>query len=200
MKLKNFNLISGMLNNKKGIFSMKKISITISILTIIPFMLSCQTGQVKDPLAEIKKENDKFLEEKGRGTETFRVVLSSDEYRVSQVRNEKTIERVPDDGGDKYIQTEMEKYDMIDEVRIGIVTVWLFPDSGAINKIRPQRPTNFSEIDSLINDDIMRWSFKFPKKIVDPVKFDIMYRVVLRKKLSDEQILNSVQEKMKEGR
>ena len=45
----------------------------------------------------------------------------------------------------------------------------------------------------------MRWNFRFPKKVVEPTKFEIIYRVVLRKKLSDEEILNAVQEKMKEG-
>lgn len=178
---------------------MKRLLIILPALFIIPMLMSCQTAAVKDSTDSIKKDNEEFLKGDKKGTETFRVLLSSDEYRVVQLRNEKTIERVPDDGGDRYMQSEMEKHDMIDEVRTGVVTVWLFPDSGAINKIRSQRPTNFTEIDSLINDDIMRWSFRFPKKVIEPTRFDIIYRVVLRKKLTDEQILNSVQERMKEG-
>ncbi|NLV66823.1 MAG: hypothetical protein GXY14_04010 [Spirochaetes bacterium] len=177
---------------------MKKLTFLLPLFLIIPLCFSCQTTGGKDSWDSIKKENDEFLRAEDRGTETFRVLLSSDGYKVVQLKNEKTIERAPDDGGDKFMIAEMEKYDMIDEVRIGVVSVWLFPDSGAINKIRSQRPTNFTEIDSLINDDIMRWNFRFPKKVVEPTKFEIIYRVVLRKKLSDEQILNSVQEKMKE--
>lgn len=178
---------------------MKKITFLLPGLLLLPLFFSCQTTGGKFSDENIKKENREFLEAEDRGTETFRVLLSSDEYRVVQLKNEKTIERAVDEGGDKFMVAEMEKYDMIDEVRIGVVSVWLFPDSGAINKIRSQRPTNFTEIDSLINDDIMRWNFRFPKKVVEPTKFDIIYRVVLRKKLTDEQILNSVQERMKEG-
>lgn len=178
---------------------MKRLTLLPLAAAAIALLLSCQTTGGKDSFDNLKKENEEFLRADDRGTETFRVLLSSDGYRVVQLKNEKTIERAPDEGGDKFMVAEMEKYDMIDEVRIGVVSVWLFPDSGAINKIRSQRPTNFTEIDSLINDDIMRWNFKFPKKVVEPTKFDIIYRVVLRKKLSDEQILNSVQERMKEG-
>lgn len=178
---------------------MKKITFMLPLLLILPLFLSCRTTGGNVTYDQIKKENEEFLRAGDRGTETFRVLLSSDEYRVVQLKNETTIERAADDGGDRFMVAEMEKYDMIDEVRIGVVSVWLFPDSGAINKIRSQRPTNFTEIDSLINDDIMRWNFRFPKKVVEPTKFDIIYRVVLRKKLSDEQILNSVQERMKEG-
>jgi serine protease inhibitor ecotin len=65
-------------------------------------------------------------------------------------------------------------------------------------KIRSQRPIYFKEIDALLNDDIMRWNFKFPKKVVEPTRFDIMYRVVLSKKRSDEEIIKEVQDMMKE--
>lgn len=178
---------------------MKKLRVMLPAFLILPLIISCQTTGGNITYDQIKKENEKFLRADDRGTETFRVLLSSDEYRVVQLKNETTIERAKDEGGDRFMVAEMEKYDMIEEVRVGVVSVWLFPDSGAINKIRSQRPTNFTEIDSLINDDIMRWNFNFPKKVVEPTKFDIIYRVVLRKKLSDEQILNSVQERMKEG-
>jgi len=178
---------------------MKKTVLLIPLLLPVAILLSCQTSGIKGSDERIKKENAAFLRGEDKGTETFRVLLSSDEYRVVQLRNESTIERVADPGGDKYMQTEMEKHDMFDEVRTGVITVWLFPDSGAINKIRTQRPINFTDIDSLINDDIMRWNFRFPKKVVEPSRFDIVYRVVLRKKLSDEEILNAVQEKIKEG-
>ncbi len=178
---------------------MKYILSAFAALVVLPVILSCQSGSVKDPYDQIKKDNEAFLRGDKKGSETFRVLLSSDEYRVVQLKSQATIERAADDGGDKYMQQEMGKYDIFDEVRTGLVTVWLFPDSGAINKIRSQQPTNLSEIDSLINDDLLRWSFKFPKKIVEPTRFDVVYRVVLRKKLSDDQILDSVQQRMKEG-
>jgi len=107
--------------------------------------------------------------------------------------------RANDDGGDKYISSEIQKLDMIDEARVGLISVWLYPDSGKILKIRSQRPIYFKEIDGLLNDDIMRWNLQFPKKVVEPTRFDVVYRVVLSKKQSDEEIIKAVQERMKEG-
>lgn len=172
------------------------------------FLTSCGTiDRISGGKDLFQKENEEFLktdkdknfEKKIPGiNETFRVLLSSDIYVVEQGKYLSHIERNPDKGGDKYISTEMSKYDMIDEARTGIISVWLYPDSGRIMKIRTQRPTYFKEIDSLINDDIMRWNFTFPKKIIEPTKFDIVYRVVLRKKKSDDEIIEAVQQKIRE--
>lgn len=180
------------------VYIMKKnIVIAASILTL--FMLaSCKLGQISDPAAKIKKENEKFLNTDSKGSELFRVLLSSDEYRVVQCRYDKTIARVNDIGGDKYISSEIDKLNIIDEARTALITVWLYPDSGRIMKIRPQRPTYFKDVDPLLNDDIMRWNFSFPKRVVEPTKFDILYRVVLAKKKGDEEIIKAVQEKLKE--
>lgn len=162
-------------------------------------LISCKTATLEEIREKIKEDNEDFLKPDTKATEVFRVLLTSDEYKVIQLKYDKTIERVKDDGGDKYISSEIQKLDMIDEVRTGVVSVWLYPDSGRIMKIRSMRPTYFKEIDSLINDDIMRWNFIFPKKVIEPTKFDIYYRVVLTKKKSDEEIIKAVQEKMKGG-
>ncbi len=162
--------------------------------------ISCKTTKtVEDIHAQLKEENEDFLKPDSKATEVFRVLLTSDEYKVIQLKNEKTMERGKDEGGDKYISSEIQKLDMIDEARIGLISVWLYPDSGKIMKIRSQRPTYFTEVDSLINDDIMRWNFIFPKKVIEPTKFDIKYRVVLSKKQSDEEIIKAVQDRMKDG-
>lgn len=166
-----------------------------------------QLSKEKDALHKESKEDQEFLEidkdnnfaKKIPGiNETFRVLLSSDGYTFSQGRYPNHIERNPDKGGDKYISSEISKYDMIDEKRTAIISVWLYPDSGRIMRIRPQTPTYFKEIDSLINDDIMRWNFTFPKKVIEPTKFDIVYRIILRKKKSDDEIIKAVQQKIRE--
>jgi len=163
-------------------------------------LISCKTStSIEDIREQIKDDNEAFLKGEKKGSETFRVLLTSDEYKIIQLKNEKTIERTKDEGGDKYISSEIQKLDMIDEARVGLISVWLYPDSGKILKIRSQRPIYFKEIDGLLNDDIMRWNFVFPKKIVEPTKFDVMYRVVLSKRQSDEEIIKAVQERMKEG-
>jgi hypothetical protein len=162
-------------------------------------LISCKTATVEEIREKIKEDNEDFLKPDKKATEVFRVLLTSDEYRIIQLKYDKTIERAKDEGGDKYISSEIQKLDMVDEVRTGLVSVWLYPDSGRIMKIRSQRPTYFKEVDSLLNDDIMRWNFIFPKKVIEPTKFDIMYRVVLTKKQTDEEIIKAVQDRMKGG-
>ncbi len=173
---------------------MKKIFLTMLGCICILFS-SCTTLQKSN----MGSENEDFINGEKKGKEVFRVLISSHEYKVKQFRFKKTMERVPDPGGDKYITHEIAKLNMINEVRTGVTTVWLYPDSGRILKIRSQRPTYFKEIDSLINDDIMRWNLKFPKGYVEPVRFDVVYRVVLRKEQSDDEIIRQVQNRIKEG-
>jgi len=162
-------------------------------------LISCKTATIEDIRSQIKDDNEAFLKPDKKAAEVFRVLLTSDEYRVVQLKNDQTMVRAKDEGGDKYISNEINKLNMIDEARVGVISVWLYPDTGKIMKIRSQRPTYFKEIDSLLNDDIMRWNFQFPKKVVEPTKFDIVYRVVLSKKQSDEEIIKAVQDKMKDG-
>ena len=185
---------------------MKKILYVIFIMFFAAQFISCTststktstTDKIDEVRKQIQKENEDFLKADKNSSEVFRVLLSSDEYKVVQLKNNNTMERVNDEGGDKYISSELQRLDIIDEARVGIVSVWLYPDSGRIMKIRSQKPIYFKEIDALLNDDIMRWTFKFPKKVVEPTRFDIMYRVVLSKKRSDEEIIKEVQELMKE--
>jgi hypothetical protein len=177
----------------------KLLYIFLAGLAALQFVSCKTTTTVEDIRSQIKEDNEEFLKPDKKATEVFRVLLTSDEYKVVQLKSEKTMERGKDEGGDKYISSEIRKLDMIDEARIGVISVWLYPDSGKIMKIRSQRPTYFKEVDSLLNDDIMRWNLVFPKKVVEPTKFDIVYRVVLSKKQSDEEIIKAVQERMKEG-
>ncbi len=178
---------------------MRKLLYISAALVISLQMVSCKTATVEDVRNQLNDENQEFLKPDKNATEVFRVLLTSEEYRVVQLKNEGTIERVRDEGGDKYISSEIQKLNMIDEARTGVISVWLFPDSGKVMKIRSMRPTYFTEVDALINDDIMRWNFQFPKKVIEPTKFDIVYRVVLTKKQSDEEIIKAVQDRLKEG-
>jgi hypothetical protein len=178
---------------------MKKINIILLIFISI-IMTGCLSSGKKITMSEkIESENREFLSgKKGKG-ELFRVLFSSDKYIVSQMRYKSYIKRAPDPGGDKYMMDELVKHNKIDEVREGIIRLWIYPDSGKIMKIRPQRPTYIVEIDQLITEDIQRWSFLFPKKVVEPTKFDIRYRVVLKKKMTDEDIIKEVQDKIRGG-
>jgi hypothetical protein len=157
-------------------------------------LISCSTIQVES----MQDENQVFLEEDVQNkNEVFRVLLSSDEYLVVQKHYPKSIKRSDDTSGDNYFREEISKLDKIDEVREGVAKVWLYPDSGKIMQVRLQS-TFLQEIDQIILEDIQRWSFSFPKKEIFPLKFDVKYRVVLQKKLSDEQIMKEVRDHLKE--
>ncbi len=168
----------------------------VVLLIAIPGMFSCaSTPGAKDPIA---RANSEFLNGKDAEGEVFRVLVTSERYEVAQLRYLNTIKRVDDPGGDKFVCEELKQYDKIDEVREGRVSVWLFPDSGSIMKIRPVKLTYLVELDNIIVQDLQRWSFTFPKKVVEPTKFQVVYRFVLRKKLSDEEIMDEVREMIKE--
>ncbi|HOJ29191.1 MAG TPA: hypothetical protein PL059_08955, partial [Spirochaetota bacterium] len=159
--------------------------------------IACSTATVKEKEDPFAQDNKKFLEEKS-GTELFRVLITPDNYQVVQLNYQGRITRNNDESGDKYILEEVAQYNQIDEAREGIVTVWLFPDSGAIMKIRPTQLTFLVELDNLIVQDLQRWTFSFPEKTIEPTKFDVKYRIVLRKKLSDEEIMQQIREKIKD--
>lgn len=167
------------------------------IFFVLLTLLACSTTAVKEKEDPFELDNKKFLEEKG-GAELFRVLITPDSYQVVQLNYQGKIVRNPDESGDKYILEEVAQYNQIDEAREGIVTVWLFPDSGGIMKIRPTQLTFLVELDNLIVQDLQRWTFSFPEKTVEPTKFDVKYRIVLRKKLSDEEIMQQIREKIKD--
>jgi len=115
-----------------------------------------------------------------------------------QRRYDSTIAKIADAGGDKYMCSSIGAYDKFNEARESIMRVWLYPDSGKLMKIRPVKPTFLMEIDQILLEDIQRWNFSFPKKVVHPTRFDVLYRVVLQKKLSDEQIMKEIREQIKQ--
>lgn len=161
----------------------------------------CATVDTSDKNADpFKAENEKFLSETPQNKdEIFRVLVLSDGYTVVQASSGETIARSPDPSGDKYISEELIKYDKINESREAVLSISLYPDTGRIMKVRPKRLAALREIDELLVEDIQRWNFTSPsKKSVSPLRFDVRYRVVLRKKQSDEEIIKEVREKMKE--
>lgn len=155
--------------------------------------MSCKTAEVKDPL---KERIDEYLSVNPNTKELFRVLMMSDRYLIAQMNHTEKILRSEDSGGDRYMTEELKKFDKIDEEREGVIAVWLYPDSGRLMKVRPKKLTYLMEIDKLIVEDIQRWSFQFPAKDVYPTQFDVRYRVILRKTLSDDEIMKEVRDKI----
>ena len=173
---------------------------SLVVLLAFVMILSCAGSQKNITSIDGLSADDKeFLNENSDAEEIFRVFLSSDRYIISQMKNRGEIDRVVDSQGDRYMCNEVRAIDMIDETREGVVTILLFPDSGKVMKVRPKKSTYIMEIDKIITEDMQRWSFSFPGNIVEPTKFDIRYRVKLRKRQSDEDIMREVRENMRES-
>lgn len=169
------------------------------LFVIILTVVSCKTVEKPESGDKFEIENKKFLTEKPKnGLEVFRVLLQSDGYSVAQKSYGAYIQRKKDDAGDKYYSQVISEHDKIDEAREGMVTVWLYPDSGRLMQIRFLKSTYLRELDDLIIEDIQRWQFNFPKRVVEPAKFNVRYRIVLRKKMSDEEIMDEVRQNLRE--
>ncbi len=174
---------------------MKKMEFQRIIIFLLFVALSCSGVQKED---EEVNPNRLFLKKDPQAEEVFRVFLSSDEYVVSQMRYDSTIMRKEDPGGDRFITEELSKFDKINETREGVIKVWLYPDTGRLMKVRPLELTYLVEIDNLIVEDIQRWNFTFPKRVVVPSHFKIRYRVMLQKKQSDREIMREVRDQMRQ--
>ena len=176
-------------------------------LILICILLGCSTSpdvakQDTEPqIWEARHpDNVRFLEVTPRSPELFKVLLTSKDYIVSQMHSRETIIRSEDANGDKYYSSELRKFDIMDEIREAVFSVTIFPDSGRINRIRPERSTFFHEIDALILEDIQRWTFKSPhRRSFQPTQFNIRYRVILHRSKSDEEILQQIREQIRSG-
>ncbi|MBN2434889.1 MAG: hypothetical protein JXK07_06440 [Spirochaetes bacterium] len=154
----------------------------VVFLSFLSFgIFSCTTV---DPLI---KENNDFLSQSSG--EAFRVVMTSDSYLVQQKAYSSNMSRQEDTSGDSYFMERMKKLDVVNEKREGLIRVWVYPDSGRLMKVRFLESTYIQEIDKLIIDDIQRWTFQYNRGI-SPLVFTVRYRVVLRKTMSDAEILD----------
>ncbi|HQO02122.1 MAG TPA: hypothetical protein PLI62_07620 [Spirochaetota bacterium] len=173
------------------------VSCIMSVAVLWSFYCSTPVQRTETRTA-VEIENDKFLDPEAKGGEVFRVLFTSDKYVVMQRRYESTIKKIADEGGDKYMCSSIASYDKFNEARESIMRVWLYPDSGKLMKIRSVKPTFLMEIDQILLEDVQRWNFAYPKKVVNPTRFEILYRVVLQKKLSDDQIMKEIREQIKQ--
>ena len=178
----------------------------IKLVLFFIFILGCTSSElIKED--EVSKawspqhpDNVKFLEVNPKSHELFRVLFTSEGYVVSQMYAHETIARNEDVSGDKYYSSRMKDFNIMDEVREGVFSVTIFPDSGRLNRIRPERSTFLHEVDALILEDIQRWTFKSPKRrSFEPTRFNVRYRIILHRSGSDEEVLQRIRERMKSG-
>ena len=178
----------------------RKTAFFLAAAVMIGMMISCTVQRT--PIDVVAEESAKFISsDPSSKDEVFRVLLSSEGYKVAQVNAKETIMRPEDPSGDQFMCEDLAKYDKINETRLAIYTIELYPDTGRVYKIRPKRLANLTEIDTLIVQDLQRWTVANPdkkKKEVSPLKFEVTYRIVLKKKMSDEAILQEKRDALKE--
>lgn len=173
-------------------------SIKYFLITAVIFIqFDCATPQ-KQPVDLIREENRDFFEKAPGTNEGYRILVTSDTYFAAQVNYQDTLIREEDPEGDKFICDKLKQFDKVEIVREAVISVNLYPDSGRIMKIRPKALTCIMEIDNLIVEDIKRWNTFFPEEKSGPSQIDVAYRVILRKKQSDADIMKEVIEKVKE--
>lgn len=175
---------------------LKIISITLFTTLLTGLSFSCSTTpEVKDL---IRQDNSDFFNEEPGENEAFKVLITSDTYIIEQNNFQDKLIREDDPEGDKYICEQLKIFDKVDIKRDAVISINLYPDTGKLMKIRPKSLTYIMEIDNLIVEDLKRWNLEYAEERTGPGVVDVKYRVILRKKQSDEEIMKEVIEKVKE--
>jgi hypothetical protein len=138
-----------------------------------------------------KNEPEFFQAKSTDYKEYYRVIVSSEEYSVRQIRGTSKIQRKPDPEGDRLIQEDMGNYNIVNLKDDGILDVSLNSNTGTIEVIRfDGRVPRINEIAKMIQNDVMRWEFLH--ELIDDkaqiTKFKVYYRIILQQKLSREEI------------
>lgn len=168
----------------------------IASLLLLPvlFVMFAFSSCATTPSDPMKRINDAWLSQ--NEGELFRVVMMSNDYRVSQNAYQERMSRAEDSGGDQFFMERLRRYDIIDRETEGVIRVQLYPNNGRLMKVRFLQSTSITEIDKMITDDIQRWSFNFNGP-VSPTSFSIRYRVVLRRNSTaqDDEVQAELQKK-----
>lgn len=145
------------------------------------------------------KKEEPYFQPKGRHyKEYFRVVLSSEKYKVRQIRGSKYFKRKPDLEGDKLIQEELNRFNIVNFKDEGILDVSLNANTGGIEIINFEgKVPRINEIAKLIQNDVMRWTFEH--KMIDEkaqiTRFRVYYRIILQQKLTREEVRELIKKK-----
>ncbi len=170
-----------------------RIIIVMILVWIVTSLQGCRTtGEVTDTKGSSKVEDDVFFKVPA-GIEVFRVYVSSDTYVVRQYKYDGLIQRREDKDGDQYIKDMLKPLNKITEEREGLIELQLYPHSGSIAKVRPEKLTFLEELDRVMVDDMQRWVYQFPKKVITPTKFYVRYKIKLQKKVDGQKTLADIE-------
>ncbi|MDF3818800.1 hypothetical protein P3G55_02750 [Leptospira sp. 96542] len=201
---------------------------TIFAFVFVIFLISCQTlgentttsepGEVSesDLLPPPGGEGEEILDETGEvvinstkelpffqkksdsPSELFRVYLASDRYMVRQIRATDKIKRKPDLGADELSKEEMKKFDLLNFVDDGIISIGLNGVTGKLESIAfDRRVPRINDIAKIIQNDASRFNYEHLSKDGTPLvtRFTISYQIRMYPNKTRDEIKQMLQKK-----
>ncbi|EOQ98012.1 hypothetical protein LEP1GSC195_1294 [Leptospira wolbachii serovar Codice str. CDC] len=131
-------------------------------------------------------------------TEIFRVYIASDSYQVRQIRHTDKIRRKPDAGGDELSKEEMKKFDLLNFVDDGMITIGLNTITGKLESIAfDRRVPRINDIAKIIQNDASRFNYEHSSKDGTPIitRFLISYQIRLYPGKTRDEVKQMLQKK-----
>lgn len=172
--------------------------ISIVVLSIFIFF-SCKAGSVLNPAKGYQEnqpeypipKDDKFFLEKSDDDETFRVLITDDNYSVRQVKNKGKIHRKTDDDGDReqleFFKKKAQRIKFRDWNLEGVLSIRLNPLTRQIEHqsyTLGGTPKTWQSTEYFI-EDFSR--FQFQNVGIRKFRVKYLWRIKKRPGLSDEQ-------------
>lgn len=134
----------------------------------------------------------KFFREKSKDfREYFRVIVSSEDYQVRQIRGSSKIRRKLDPAGDELLKEEMKQFNIVNMKDEGILDIVINSYTGKVEVVNFEgRVPRINELAKVIQNDAMRWDFEHEmrgeKTQVNHIR--IYYQIILKQKMTREEI------------
>lgn len=132
--------------------------------------------------------------------ELYRVILSSDFYKLRQIRQTENITRKPDPEGDALIMEDLQRFNKVpkDIVDDGVVKVHLNPKTGRLEKVEFDLVPRIGDFAKIIQNDATRWVLEHKVDENFPVtKFTIAYNIYIFSKASREDIKEQLKKEVR---
>ena len=196
----------------------------IGVVLSAYLLLTCSSGlvaprKVVSKLPNPAGETEKIQDEKGEfventseepaffsapssdPTEYFRVIISSDSYKMRQIRGTALIGRKSDPGGDALIIDDVKKFDLIDFKDDGIIVIKLNGDTGKFENINfHMRVPRINDIAKIVQNDATRWTLEHKKGPIPSItKYLIYYNVILKNKSNREEVKDRLKKEVKKN-
>ncbi len=150
-----------------------------------------ETGQTE----VVQPADDPFFTAPSTDGELFRVLITTNNYQIKQMTSETLIQRKPDPAGDRDQLEQFTKlhdrYAFRDWSLAGMLKIRLNPNTGEIEHIEfaiGHNPKSW-QAGRMFQDDVSRFSFLYPQKVVQTHDFLIKYewRIKRPEGMTDEQ-------------